>query len=306
MKITLIGHFCIDIFHRADGSEERKLGGIYHAVAAMANISSDTDMLSPVFGVGLKEIEEVKSVLGDYTNIDLAGVFTLENDSNYVHYFDDRPNECVQDVSPPIPLKHIEPFLNVNGIYINMISGRDISVETLDHIRLAVRGKNIPIHLDVHCLALGINPDGTRFSRAVSDWRRWCFMTDSVQMNEEEAEGITMEHYSIEAFAKQMMPLMVKAFAVTRGKNGVTLFRDEHKVLKRNDFNEGANDTPVSVIGSGDIFGASFLYGYLKTKNYIEAAKFAQTASAYSTKYSLSEKHKELQAMRELFPKGQV
>lgn len=299
MKITLIGHFCVDIFHHVDGSEEKKFGGIYHAIAAMANIASETDTLVPVFGVGPKEIDEIKSVLGKFENVNLSGIFPLESDTNYIHYFDDTPNECVQDVSPPISFEAIKPFLNVDGIYINMISGRDVTVETLDHVRLAVREKNIPIHLDMHCLALGINPDGTRFSRAVSDWRRWCFMTDSVQMNEEEAEGITMEHYTDEAFAKQMMPLMVKAFVVTRGKNGVTLYRDEHKTLKRNDFTEGANDNPVSVIGSGDIFGASFLYNYLKLKNYGEAAKQAQLTSAYSTRYSLSEKHKALQAMRE-------
>jgi len=304
MKITLIGHFCVDIFHHADGSEEKKLGGIYHAVAAMANIALESDVLFPVFGVGANEIEEVRSTLREYSNIDLTGIFLLEGDSNYVHYFDDNPKECVQSVSPPIPFKSIEPFLNVDGIYINMISGRDIALETLDHIRLAVRSAHVPIHLDMHCLALGINPDGTRFSRAMSDWRRWCFMTDSIQMNEEEAHNITMEHYHEEAFAKQMMPLMVKAFVITRGKNGATLFRDEHKTLKRNDFNEGANENPVSVIGSGDIFGASFLYRYLQTKNYIEAAKFAQMISAYSTRYSMSEKHKELRAMQEPVVRG--
>ncbi len=101
-----------------------------------------------------------------------------------------------------------------------------------------------------------------------------------------------------EAFAKQMMPLMVKAFVMTRGKNGVTLFRDEHKVLKRNDYTEGRNEMPVSEIGSGDIFGASFLYGYLKKKNYMDAAQFAHQVASHSTRFSISEKHKELRSFR--------
>ncbi|MEW5797928.1 MAG: carbohydrate kinase family protein [Bacteroidota bacterium] len=298
MKITLIGHFCVDVFHKTDGTEEKKFGGIYHAVAAMSNIASEKDILIPVFGVGKQEIEEVKSLFLQLRNVDVSGIFELPGDSNLVRYYDDQPNERVENVSPPIQFKAIRDYLNVDGIYINMISGADITLETLDRIRLEVRSKRIPIHFDVHSLTLSVNPDGTRFRRAMSDWRRWCFMTDSIQMNEEEAHGITLEHFGDEAFAKQMMPLMVKAFVITRGKEGVTLFRDEHKVLKRNDYTDGRNETPVSDIGSGDIFGASFLYGYLKKKNYMDAAQFAQQVASHSTRFTISEKHRELRSFR--------
>jgi sugar/nucleoside kinase (ribokinase family) len=298
MKVTLIGHFCVDVFHRSDGREEKKLGGIYHAIAAMANLASDQDRLFPVFGAGEAEIDEITSAFSEYPNVDLSGMFVQPNGSNVVHYFDERPNECVENISAPIPFETIKPFLAVDGVYINMISGSDISLETLDHIRLAVRGRKTPIHFDMHCLTLGINPDGTRFRRAMSDWRRWCFMIDSVQMNEEEARGITLEQYGDEAFAKQMMPLMVKAFVVTRGKMGATVYRDEHKVLKRTDVSGDANENPVSVIGSGDIFGAVFLYAFLKKSNYAEAAAIAHAAAAYSTRFSVSDKHRELRAQR--------
>lgn len=300
MKIVLIGHFCVDVFHGADGSEEKKFGGMYHAIAAMANIASPHDTLFPVLGVGSQEIHDFKTAVQQWGNVDGAGIFELKSGSNYVHYFVDNPNERVENISPPIPFETIKPFLsNCDGVYINMISGSDITLETMDRIRLEVRNRRVPIHFDMHCLTLAINPDGTRFRRAMSDWRRWCFMTDSIQMNEEEAEGISLEQYSNEALARQMMPLMVKAFVITRGKNGATLFREEHKTLTIDHFSEGANESPVSSIGSGDIFGASFLYGYLTKKNYFDAARFAQKMASYSTKFSLSEKHGELQKLRE-------
>lgn len=298
MKVTLIGHFCVDVFHRSDGSEEKKPGGIYHAVAAMANLADDGDRLYPVFGAGASEMELITSTLSVYPNVDLGGVYTLPNGSNIVHYYDDRQAERVENISPPIPLESIRPFLSVDGIYINMISGSDITLETLDHIRLEVRKRKTPLHIDMHCLTLGINPDGTRFRRAMSDWRRWCFMTDSVQMNEEEAGGITLEQYGDDTFAKQMMPLMVKAFVVTRGKNGATLYREEHKVLKRTDVGGGANEHPVSDIGSGDIFGAAFLYAFLKKNNYAEAASIAHAVAAHSTRFSVSDKHQEIRSQR--------
>jgi len=301
MKIVLIGHFCVDVFHRADDSVEKKFGGIYHALAAMANITSPDDTLLPVVGVGVEEIHDFKAVVQQWGNVNCSGIFELKGGSNYVHYFDGNPNERVENISPPIPFETIKPLLSdCDGVYINMISGSDITLETMDRIRLAVRKRKVPIHCDIHCLTLAINPDGTRFRRAMSDWRRWCFMIDSIQMNEEEAEGISLEQYSNEAFAKQMMPLMVKVFVITRGKNGATLYREEHKTLKIDHFSEGANESPVSTIGSGDIFGASFLYGYLKKKNYLDAARFAQAVASYSTRFSLSEKHTALQTLKEL------
>lgn len=300
MKITVIGHFCLDIFHRADGVEEKELGGIYHSVAALANLASDRDTIFPVFGIGETEFEEVRAALSQYKNIDLSGIFQFTGGSNYVHYYDDGSHERTLNISAPIPLSHVKKFLNVDGVYINMISGYDITVETIDEIRLDLRGEKVPIHLDVHSLTLCVNHDGTRTRKPMAAWRRWCFMTDSVQMNDEEANGMSVEHFNDEHLAKQMIPLMVKAFVITRGKKGATVYQEDHKHLYTTDISNDPNADPVSTIGSGDIFGASFFYSYLKKKNYIDAAKFAQSATAHSTKFSLSEKHKQLKAMRDL------
>lgn len=292
MKIAIIGHFCLDIFHQADGTEQRELGGIFHSVAAMANLASDRDTLFPVFGVGETEFEQVKSAISAYKNIDLDGIFQFAGESNYVHYFDNNTPECSLRIAKPIPLEHIKKYLDVDGVYINMISGADITVDTIDEIRLEVRKKKIPIHLDMHCLTLSVDSDGKRTRRAMLDWRRWCFMTDSVQMNEEEAQGISMEKFDDVLLAKQMMPLMVKAFVITRAERGISLYQADHKHLITKDFANEITATPVSVIGSGDIFGASFLYAFLKKKKYDEAAIFAQRAASVTTRYALAEKHR--------------
>ncbi|MDD8017740.1 MAG: carbohydrate kinase family protein [Bacteroidota bacterium] len=298
MKITLIGHCCVDVFHLADGSEKRELGGIFHAVAAMANIASDRDTLFPVFGIGVSEFELVTSALSEYKNIDLSGVFQYRGESNFVHYFNDGAPERSLTIAQPIPFSRIKNYLDVDGVYINMISGLDITLNTLDEIRLEVRGKKTSIHLDMHCLALTVNADGTRTRQTLSEWRRWCFMVEGVQMNEEEAAGISFEHFNDDTLAKQMMHLMVKAFCVTRGEKGVTLFQSDHKHLIRKEFANDVNPNPVSIIGSGDIFGASFFYAFLKKKKYDEAAMFAQRASALTTHYSVAEKHRCLAELR--------
>jgi len=299
MKISVIGHFCVDVFHHTDGSEERKFGGIFHSVSALANLASDRDTIYPVFGVGESEMESLRSAFSQYKNIDLSGLYQFPGSSNDVHYFDDQPNECSKNIAAPIPYSHIKKFLNVDGIYINMISGKDITVETIDEVRLEVRGKKIPVHLDMHCLTLHVHEDGTRTLSPLADWRRWCFMTDSVQMNEQEASELTVDHFTDELLAKQMMPLMVNAFVITRGKNGATMYQEEHKQLLITEIVNEQHTDPVSTLGSGDIFGASFLYAYLKKKNYQDAVNFANKAAVHSTKFSLTEKHRQLKSMRD-------
>lgn len=299
MKITVIGHFCVDIFHHSDGTEEKKFGGIFHSIAAIANLASDRDVIFPVAGVGSTELDDLTSALSQYKNVDCSALYRYEGDSNYVHYHDDQPNECSVNISRPIPFAHIRKFLNVDGIYINMISGNDITVDTMDEIRLDVRGKKTPIHIDLHCLTLHVNEDGTRTFKPMADWRRWCFMTDSVQLNEQEASEISVEHFNNELLAKQMIPLMVNAFVITRGENGATLYQEEHKHLLVTEIPGEKNPAPVSTIGSGDIFGVAFTYAYLKKKNYADAAAFAQKTASFSTQYSLEEKHRQLKVMRE-------
>ncbi|MFA6540907.1 MAG: carbohydrate kinase family protein [Bacteroidota bacterium] len=294
MKITLIGHLCIDVFHQADGTEVQEFGGIYHAVAAMANLASDRDALYPVFGVGADHFERVMAAFSVYKNVNTNGIFRFEGETNSIHYYADGSGERSVAVAKPIEFSRIKNSLSVDGVYINMISGNDITVDTIDEIRLEVRAKKVPIHLDMHCLTMQVNPDGTRLHTPLPDWRRWCFMTDSVQMNETEAAIISAEKFSNELLAKQMIPLMVKAFVITRGDKGCTLYQAEHKQLLQNDFPGEKIEEPESVIGSGDIFGASFLLSYIKKKTYGEAARFAVKAAGVSTQFSVREKHRHL------------
>ena len=291
MKFTVIGHLCLDVIHHPDGTETRSYGGIYFAVGALASIASDSDTVYPVFGVGEKEIEDVRQLLAKYTNVDASGIFSFEGETNEVHLFykdAETRAECSTHISSPIPFTRIEPFLSVQGIFLDMISGSDVTLETLDQIRLAVRPKNIPIHLDMHCLTLGINTDATRYRRALSEWRRWCFMVNAVQMNEEEALGLTVEKYDEESLAKQMLPLMVNAFCITRGAGGVTMFQQEHKHLLRKDV-PGISTGSKDPTGCGDVFGSAFLYQYCRTRSFERAAQFANEVAAANSTFSGSE-----------------
>jgi sugar/nucleoside kinase (ribokinase family) len=286
MKFTVIGHLCSDIVHLPEGNEVRSYGGILYAVTTLAALAGEGHTIFPIFGAGKTDEEQIRSVLSRYPGIDQSGIFTLNGETNEVHLFYDENQhrlECSKNISDPIPFSAIEPYLSVNGILINLISGFDIVLETLDLIRLGVRSKNVPIHLDLHSATLGIDGKGTRFRRPLADWRRWCFMINSVQMNEEEAAGLAIDKHDEESLAKQMLPLMVNGFIITRGERGATMFRQDHKTVFRDDVQGAVAGPVVDVTGCGDIFGAAFIYSFCRTKKFTEALDYANSAAGITT-----------------------
>lgn len=290
MKIAVIGHLCVDVVHLPDGQvageSKTSYGGIFWAVAALANLLSAGDRVYPVFGVGAPEHDDFVARLTEHENVDPKGIFTINGPTNQVHLFYGADGqhriECSKHISDPISFSRIKPHLDVDGILINMVSGFDITLETLDLIRMHARDRKIPLHFDFHSLTLGIGNDFTRYRRPVADWRRWSFMMNSIQMNEEELAGLTSEKLNDKALASHLSTLMANALIVTRNKRGVTLFDLSSRKPQRTDF-AGIEVHAVDPTGSGDVFGAAFFAEYLKNGNLMQSVEFANRVAATKT-----------------------
>lgn len=294
MKIAVIGHICRDIIHPPEGQTgsaagSEQWGGIYYSVLTLANLLKESDTIIPIFGVGKAEYAELLERLGQYPNISTKAITALPGPTNAVHLFYEKPSdnriECSAHISPPISFRHIKPHLDVDGILINMISGFDISLETLDQIRIEVRNDGTPIHFDFHSLTLGLDKEARRFRRPLTDWRRWCFMLHSIQLSEIEAQGLTSEHYDEPALVNQLMPLMVGNLLITRGHRGVTLIQQKQKKIVRHDFAGLALSSTPDPTGCGDVFGAAYLSRLIEGKDPVAAAEYANRAAAINTTF---------------------
>jgi adenosine kinase len=283
MKIVAIGHLCLDVIHPIDAPEVRSYGGIYYTIAALAALANGRDTVIPVFGVNKADYPGLIQDLQRYPNIDTAGIFTFPTPTNTVHlYYTDRQArvECSKNIAQPISYERIRRYLAADGILINMISGWDVALEALDQIRMAVRGQDIPLHLDLHSLTLGINEQCERFRRPVSEWRRWGFMVDTIQMNEEEIAGLTAEHLPEQQAAGHLLTLSTKGIVVTRGARGATLYTSDHKRLVRKDVEGLPVEQVRDTTGCGDVFGAALHYHYLKTRDLLASVQVANRVAA--------------------------
>ena len=283
MNITVIGHICRDTILRP-GEEKpgtTQYGGIAYTVAALAGLMGKNDAIYPVFGVGEEDYDAVCGMLSAFECVSTEGVFRVKSRMNEVTLAYKEPDtprfECSEHIAEPIPFAKIKPFLDADGVLVNMISGSDISLETLDQVRMTVRDARVPVHFDFHSLTLGIQNKGKRFRRPLTDWRRWAFFLHSVQMSEEEAQGLSSERYDETTLINQLMPLMVNVLIITRGARGATLIvQDQHKRLTRTEI-AGISGEVVDTTGCGDVFGAVYLRTFVQSKDPVASARTANT-----------------------------
>ncbi len=285
MNIAVIGHLCIDQLHLAGEEHPREqLGGIAYSLATLSNLMSGNDRIFPIFPVGEAEDGMVQEFFRSYPTIDASGVYKTERPTNRVMLFynqnGESRTECSKHIADPIPSSRIKPFLDSDAVLINMVSGFDITLETLDWIRMMARENETPIHFDFHSLALGVDDRATRFRRPLSDWRRWCFFLNSIQLSEEEAAGLTTERYDETNLINQLMSLMVNTLVITRGARGLTLVTQAKKKLTRQEIPGSQAGEVVDPTGCGDVFGAAFLYFFVRNKNALQAAQVANRAAA--------------------------
>jgi sugar/nucleoside kinase (ribokinase family) len=283
MKITVIGHLCLDVIHHADGSETESPGGIFFSVAALAHLLTPPDTVVPVFGVGKNDYDVIINLLERYPTVDTSGIFRLNASTNQVHLdYKDSKNrvECSKHIADPIPFKKIKSHLDTDLVLINMISGFDITLETLDEIRMEVRDAKTPVYMDVHSLTLGVHEDDTRFLRPLDAWRRWLFMLHGAQMNADEAAVLSETKYSENDLAKQILALNTTAFVITRGEAGCTAFVDSHKHIQRHDIPGVPLDGAIDPTGCGDVFAAAYCAHYCKTKDILRSVAFANMVAA--------------------------
>jgi len=246
------------------------------------------DTITPVCSVGAQEHQAFLAWLRTFPAVDTSDVFAIEGPTNLIHLYGQGngvQQACTKHLAPPVPFDRIRKHLDADGILINMASGSDITLETLDNIRMEVRPRGTPIHFDYHNLTMGVNGDAVRFRRPLPDWRRWAFMITTVQLNEEEIAGLSLEKLREEQTVGHLLTLGVKGVIVTRGARGATVFSNEHKKVVRHEVAATPVQGAVETTGLGDVFGASFLYTFVGTSDLVASAEFAaRTASEAATR----------------------
>lgn len=278
MKLAVIGEPCMDYIYRGDTSTEKQFGGILYSLVSIAVIAGKFAEVFSVMNLGEDEYDNVTGFLSKFSNINRDFINKSEHKTRVVSlYYKDKSSvlnvstrktydreENSTEPTPPVKFEQLESLLpKLDGILVNMVSGVDIGLEDLRKIRKNFSGY---IHMDVHNLVMQTFPDGTRKQMPVKNWNEWTSLSDTLQMNESELAILTGDNVTeYETAEKILSNGRTRSLAVTRGRQGVSLFRLREGKLEKKD--KAMIESPgfVDSTGCGDVFAASFFYKTCET-----------------------------------------
>lgn len=189
-RVGVIGTFVWDIIHGRDPRDApvEEWGGITYALGAFDAALSNEWELVPVLKVGSDLAHSARHFVAGLDRI-APGASPIEvqhpNNRVSLHYQSaERRCERLTGGVPGWSWMGLKPLLvDLDALYINLISGFELDLETAQLIRQHFRG---PIYCDLHSLLLALQPNGMRTPQPLANPAAWCRCFDFIQVNEEE------------------------------------------------------------------------------------------------------------------------
>ena len=137
------------------------------------------------------------------------------------------------------------------------------------------------------------NDDGSREHTNLLEWRDWCRIPTTIQLNEFEilslSRTIKNEYEVVEEILLNLKN-DVRGIIITRGQKGVSGFQKTEKIfgnekffdLDREDVSAVENPHFVDSTGCGDVFAASFILDYSRNKDFKKSLHFATRIASFN------------------------
>jgi sugar/nucleoside kinase (ribokinase family) len=280
-------------------------GGIAYALGALDAALTDEWEIVPIIKVGTDLAEQARKFLGTLRHMapgmpPIAVPYPNNRVTLYYHS-NERRSEYLRGGIPGWHWLGLKPLLrDIDALYINLISGFELDLETAQLVRQHFAGV---IYCDLHSLLLAVNPDGPRTLQPlhnVADWLR-CF--DIVQVNEEEMQMMAPDALALAATA---MSNGVSLLNVTLGPLGVVYFAAPGveqliDITKASFASSSAVSGPIRTArvmaeapketfypdptGCGDVWGATYFARLLAGAKLGDAMRAAMYAAARNVTY---------------------
>lgn len=224
-RLGVIGTFVWDEIHGRDPAQApvEEWGGITYALAGLdAALGPDWDIV-PLIKVGSDLAQRARNYVATLRHAALdAAVIEVPYPNNRVtlrYQSAERRTEQLVGGIPGWQWLGLKPLLrDIDALYVNLISGWELNLETAQLIRQHFSGA---LYCDIHSLLLGVDADGYRVPRAVQDVAAWFQCFDLIQVNEDELALLAPDALALAATA---MAAGVCAINVTLGPRGAVYF----------------------------------------------------------------------------------
>ena len=305
-RVGVIGTFVWDVIHGRDPRDApvEEWGGITYALGAFdAALSDDWEMV-PILKVGNDLADSARRFVGalDKAAPGAAPIAVPHPNNRVAIHYQSAERRCERLTGgvPPWSWLGLKPLLaDIDALYINLISGFELDIETAQLIRQHFAG---PIYCDLHSVVLAVQPDGLRALQPMPNATPWMACFDFVQMNEDEMSMMAHDPMELAAMA---LSQHVSALVVTLGARGAVYVSapgfDRLSDLKQ----RGAGTSVLGAVrtslvpseradvkgsggdptGCGDVFGATLFSRLLAGDTFAIALQCAVKAAAKNVEY---------------------
>jgi len=276
-SIAVVGTLTRDTTVYADGTRTENFGGTHYSVRTLVSLLDGSARIVPVANVGADAWDVTERAL-ELPGVDQGSLRQVPESNNHVYltYHDDAErDEILHGMVPPVTLDHLLGVEDVDVVLVNLTSGRDVLLPTLQSFRAGYTGT---IQLDVHSLTLGFDADGKRVLELPVEWPHWMACVDWVQMNEVEADLLRGDA-TLESFVDRVTGMGPQGVLVTLGNRGCVVGVREKGRVTLHRHAAATHPDPVYATGCGDVFGAAFAYGRMQGLPPIAAAGLANAVA---------------------------
>lgn len=279
MNILVLGHLVLDEIHSFDGKVYRSPGGITFPLTTFSALTEFNDSLIPVFPYGKDAADIMFAVAAEFPRIDTRHCWQVDEENTRVRLFHvsaSQYNTQLVRSLDTIPFENIGPVLEqADLVYLNMMTGHDISLETAARLR----GSGRLVYIDLHMIAYRVHPDGRREPAPTEDWMQWMNAGDILQCNEREFEALIPLHNRNEDRLRQLFDVAApRYFVLTRGESGAEIYSAPDRMLHVPAIPPARIVDPT---GCGDAFGSTLAMGLVRGDTLERAADRAARAASY-------------------------
>ncbi|HTR79329.1 MAG TPA: PfkB family carbohydrate kinase [Gemmatimonadaceae bacterium] len=226
-RVGVIGTFVWDVIHGRDPRAEpvEEWGGIAYALAGLDAALPGDWQIVPVMKVGrdlaARAYEYMRTLKHLAPDAALIEVPYANNRVELRYVSDERRSEVLTGGVPGWSWLGLKPALDtarVDALYVNLLSGWELDLETARLLRQHFRG---PIYCDLHMLVTAVQPSGLRTPRDLPNAAEWCACFDLIQVNEDEMASMASDPMALAATA---LGAGARCLVVTLGKRGAVFF----------------------------------------------------------------------------------
>ena len=224
-RVGILGSLVWDLIYGRDPASApvEEWGGIAYALASLDASMAPGWEIVPLIKVGsdlsgraAEFLQRLEHLVPGARCVDVP----VPNNRVVLHYqSNERRTERMAGGVPGWTWAELGPMVrDLDAVYLNFISGFELALGTAQALRQGFDG---PIYADLHSLLLGMQHDGVRVPRTLSQAADWMGCFDAVQVNEDEMRLLSPDPLALAADA---MGVGVSLLVVTLGPKGSAYF----------------------------------------------------------------------------------